>query len=166
MKFRVVLVRQIPIGRSPHGERGLKSHCCTWSGCHRPSLPSRGAWIEIGSRRASGPPPGRRSPHGERGLKSADPTLSGPRSRRSPHGERGLKSLALQRAQDHRRSLPSRGAWIEIFLPHGDLDLVIGRSPHGERGLKFRHGAQLGDDVPSLPSRGAWIEITAPGPCG
>ena len=80
------------IGRSPHGERGLKSGTVTAQPAGgEPSLPSRGAWIEI---RAAGPrswpivslpsrgawieilPPGPwpvgrpgRSPHGERGLK-------------------------------------------------------------------------------------------------
>ncbi len=33
--------------RSPHGERGLKLHCGGERGPRRPSLPARGAWIEI-----------------------------------------------------------------------------------------------------------------------
>ena len=79
------------------------------------SLPSRGAWIEI----ARDPGPvrrrGRRSPHGERGLKflikeAVDAGVAG----RSPHGERGLKSLVVDNAESVTRSLPSRGAWIEI----------------------------------------------------
>ena len=56
-----------------------------------------------------------RSPHGERGLKS-QLTEEEIRTRlsRSPHGERGLKyGCALIHAAID-RSLPSRGAWIEI----------------------------------------------------
>ena len=35
------------MGRSPHGERGLKSLSGRVRGCPVWSLPSRGAWIEI-----------------------------------------------------------------------------------------------------------------------
>ena len=55
-------------GRSPHGERGLKS----WA-LMRP-LPGCS-----------------RSPHGERGLKSRFTQPRIDKVRRSPHGERGLK---------------------------------------------------------------------------
>ena len=125
------------IGRSPHGERGLKSPpvakvlplapslpsrgawieiCIRWklllSG--RSSLPSRGAWIEIPCRRRGGIWAGRRSPHGERGLKLSLWMLFGLLAmRRSPHGERGLKSYL-----------------------DGSGDAAQRRSPHGERGLK------------------------------
>ena len=124
------------------------------------SLPSRGAWIEIWY---VGRPlrfHRRRSPHGERGLKSLMPTLLSPtRCSRSPHGERGLKLQARRQMMlrekcrsphgerglkfhghpilvHQLRSLPSRGAWIEI---HSGLTAAAG--------------------PPSLPSRGAWIEI-------
>ena len=58
------------------------------------------------------------------------------------------------------KSLPSRGAWIEI----GDAGIHavynISRSPHGERGLKFPDLGDIAHQVGgSLPSRGAWIEI-------
>ena len=56
-------------GRSPHGERGLKS------GTH------------AGHRGRK-----RRSPHGERGLKCRVGKAPVNEYRRSPHGERGLKS--------------------------------------------------------------------------
>ena len=80
-----------------------------------------------------------------------------PATCRSPHGERGLKYDSHGAAQDHRRSLSSWRAWIEIagssaFAPYkGSLsswrawieDTIkmiferrISRSPHGERGLK------------------------------
>ena len=56
---------------------------------------------------------------------------------RSPHGERGLKFRRKTIGLRLVRSLPSRGAWIEINgAPGGDL-MVYGRSPHGERGLKY-----------------------------
>ena len=34
------------------------------------------------------------------------------------------------------RSLPTRGAWIEIDTSDGYQITIDGRSPHGERGLK------------------------------
>ena len=58
--------------------------------------------------------------------------------RRSPHGERGLKSLRRKdRPGGVLRSLPSRGAWIEM-CKHRSSYVLFGWS---------------------LPSRGAWIEI-------
>ena len=62
-----------------------------------------------------------RSPSGERGLKSVrpgEPERDAPR--RSPPGERGLKELGPQSVDFRRRSLPTRGAWIEIaYSGHG-----------------------------------------------
>ena len=56
-----------------------------------------------------------RSPHGERGLKSAQvPHVDVAHVRRSPHGERGLKYLSPIVVHGAVRSLPARGAWIEI----------------------------------------------------
>ena len=52
------------------------------------------------------------------------------------------------------RSLPSRGAWIEITKMPGRPSGSAGRSPHGERGLKFGHAAQLRDDVPRRSPHG------------
>ena len=56
------------MGRSPHGERGLK-----WR-----------VRRQIGRRT-------RRSPHGERGLKYKPIAETAQHDSRSPHGERGLK---------------------------------------------------------------------------
>ena len=127
----------IAVSRSPHGERGLK-YCrrslpwSTWE-----SLPARGAWIEIREYRAcealvhSRSPHGERglksvmgarnkmrvrgrSPHGERGLKCFCTSTRILRSRRSPHGERGLKFPPKSGRRASCRSLPARGAWIEI----------------------------------------------------
>ena len=58
--------------------------------------------------------------------------------RRSPCGERGLKFAARCTIGKAQRSLPVRGAWIEI--------------QQCQRGEK---------STPSLPVRGAWIEIFA-----
>jgi len=59
------------------------------------------------------------------------------RRRRSPHGERGLKFDEAAQHVGTAWSLPSRGAWIEIFAERVLSDSMSGRSPHGERGLKF-----------------------------
>ena len=58
------------------------------------------------------------------------------RHRRSPRGERGLKFLAPLRGPLVLASLPSRGAWIEMF-----------------------YDPCLPSHEESLPSRGAWIEM-------
>ena len=55
---------------------------------------------------------------------------------RSPHGERGLKFCSVAVAADPNRSLPSRGAWIEIRRSRVKIVILL-----------------------SLPSRGAWIEM-------
>ena len=81
------------VGRSPHGERGLK---------YTPQI-THGQAL-------------RRSPHGERGLKCLVVVGGLLDIGRSPHGERGLKfqlSLGSGRAE---RSLSSWRAWIEISL--------------------------------------------------
>ncbi len=78
------------------------------------SLPVRGAWIEIPSAGKPGLRYRGRSPCGERGLKSF---LSGRvplLDCRSPCGERGLKSVDVIMEPARIRSLPVRGAWIEI----------------------------------------------------
>ena len=56
-----------------------------------------------------------RSPHGERGLKYDSATLLQQQRGRSPHGERGLKLRCLAQRFDILASLPTRGAWIEMF---------------------------------------------------
>jgi len=57
------------------------------------------------------------------------------------------------------RSLPSRGAWIEIRGQMLSSPYLSRRSPHGERGLKSGPRGFGRPDTQSLPSRGAWIEI-------
>ena len=103
----LVLNSRIYCGRSPHGERGLKSQSCLRTGACRGrsphgerglkscrvrevvnaymSLPTRGAWIEM--RSASDAPSSRprRSPHGERGLKSRHRKARAPTRAVAPH---------------------------------------------------------------------------------
>ena len=55
---------------------------------------------------------------------------------RSPHGERGLKLKKVHYQPGAIKSLPARGAWIEIQLYRKPYIRQIRRSPHGERGLK------------------------------
>ena len=168
--------------RSPHGERGLKWQSVVATAKAWMSLPTRGAWIEMPWSVANLTEILGRSPHGERGLKF---TLRGwvrLKDRRSPHGERGLKFVWKLDRFARNRSLPTRGAWIEMSAPtfsrslpasrspHGERGLKYGqqgkgvgtqpgRSPHGERGLKYRDGAGIVTLRGSLPTRGAWIEM-------
>ena len=56
-----------------------------------------------------------RSPRGERGLKFPPGLSDGPEPPgRSPRGERGLKSPQIISSDDFTKSLPSRGARVEI----------------------------------------------------
>ena len=101
------------------------------------SLPVRGAWIEMLSVVVLMLGRMCRSPCGERGLKYAQRHQAHPSAwRRSPCGERGLKYPPLCYHFSRRKSLPVRGAWIEI-----------GKA------------ARLAHQPSSLPVRGAWIEI-------
>ncbi len=59
------------------------------------------------------------------------------KSGRSLHGERGLKLNKMADKMVERASLPSRGAWIEIFEFWSIDTAIFSRSLHGERGLKF-----------------------------
>ena len=81
------------------------------------SLPSRGAWIEIKALQRGFDWQACRSPHGERGLKYDEYDGSKKYISRSPHGERGLKFRTGVALPLLHRSLPSRGAWIEIYWP-------------------------------------------------
>ena len=123
-------------GRSPYGERGLKSVSVGRKLLGRQSLSLRRAWIEIKSSSNGFQSSRRRSPYGERGLKSHDIN----------HGATQLVSLSLRRAwiemsyptprprQD--ASLSLRRAWIEICRRGRYSGPSSGRSPYGERGLK------------------------------
>ena len=80
---------------------------------------------------------------------------------RSPCGERGLKCRDCEGMRGVRdKSLPVRGAWVEILACfHADIR-QHGRSPCGERGLKLAVLAANNVIIVSLPVRGAWVEIT------
>ena len=125
-----------------------------------PSLPTRGAWIEISPvLYASCAPVGSLPTRGAWiEIRLTMPTLS-LACCRSPHGERGLKYVEFVKQIVHVRSLPTRGAWIEIVGNGTKATGLTGRSPHGERGLKYAaRDHHRGTDW-SLPTRGAWIEI-------
>ena len=104
----------------------------------QPSLPARGAWIEI------------------RGVWEGKRIFS-----RSPHGERGLKYRGMIAEKQHKASLPARGAWIEMEMAKYAGARCHSRSPHGERGLKWFILRQYEGCLASLPARGAWIEISS-----
>ena len=123
--------------RSPRGERGLKFQKFANDLEMIPSLPPRGAWIEISTAPIGLGGLGR-SPRGERGLKYIrDLFKSIKLVSRSPRGERGLKYLPV------------------VIAP----GVIRGRSPRGERGLKCLWPFGYHTIGKSLPPRGAWIEI-------
>ena len=78
-------------GRSPYGERGLKSE--EW----REQMKAAGSRSPYGERGLKSADANEvidqlcRSPYGERGLKSYEKVKELMRGRRSPYGERGLK---------------------------------------------------------------------------
>ena len=131
--------------RSPCGERGLKFHRAPPIMFMLPSLPVRGAWIEITPCRRRFPSSGRSLPVRGAWIE-INPQRGGEDEgkRRSPCGERGLKWLAISEWLEKRVSLPVRGAWIEILLQRRVLQ----------------------DKRESLPVRGAWIEIIHDRICG
>ena len=117
LKFRDHRDKHHHLRRSPHGERGLKSSNLRFKQASAlVSLPTRGAWIEIAGCNCCFGGCSGRSPHGERGLKYADARYWTCTPGRSPHGERGLKSYNAIRDEKVIRSLPTRGAWIEIRI--------------------------------------------------
>ena len=169
-----------PDGRSPYGERGLKSRLALHRPTARLSLSLRRAWIEIARANASDGPSRSlslrrawieitirpfvigwpcRSPYGERGLKFGAPA----------EPERDDASLSLRRAwieicciniiDDSFRSLSLRRAWIEIARTWEPTRRPDGRSPYGERGLKSRLALHRPTARLSLSLRRAWIEI-------
>ena len=147
-------------GRSPCGERGLKSAVrrrMLSAGGRRSPCGERGLKSTV--RAACCPPMGCRSPCGERGLKLAVRAVGClPMGCRSPCGERGLKFVWLgalnaitmslpvrgawveirfyKRNVAYTMSLPVRGAWVEIRTCAGEKSQKASRSPCGERGLK------------------------------
>ena len=124
------------------------------------SLPTRGAWIEISLKRLKTNMLACRSPHGERGLKFHQVDGHAAYHSRSPHGERGLKSSLT--AWKHRKtgSLPTRGAWIEIFYQSKSREARRTSLPTRGAWIEiFSQSKSREARRTSLPTRGAWIEI-------
>ena len=98
------------ISRSPCGERGLKSQLevCRW--IKSPSLPVRGAWIEIITAQLINEALHRRSPCGERGLKLFADCAPNAAESRSPCGERGLKCDIWHAVYDNPAVAPRAGS--------------------------------------------------------
>ena len=147
-------------GRSPCGERGLKYSKPEEPAAEGVSLPVRGAWIEMLSVVVLMLGRMCRSPCGERGLKYAQRHQAHPSAwRRSPCGERGLKYPPLCYHFSRRKSLPVRGAWIEIVR---SCRALYPRQSLPVRGawIEMRSGFSAPRfQSRSLPVRGAWIEI-------
>ena len=70
---------------------------------------------------------------------------------RSPRGERGLKYYSNGLLFRKQRSLPSRGAWIEMVMLPTLMPFANGRSPRGERGLKYPVIESRGKEVSRSP---------------
>jgi len=77
------------------------------------------------------------------------------RDSRSLRGERGLKFLSAGFKPPAGLSLPTRGAWIEIYLKYTFVFACFGRSLRGERGLKFVQPHQIETFVPVAPYAGS-----------
>ena len=104
----------------------------------QPSLPVRGAWVEIFCTAA----------------------IASAREMSLPVRGAWVEIVPPSARLPWRSSLPVRGAWVEIKCRLQSSQPGIRRSPCGERGLKFihvGHGSVLVSG--SLPVRGAWVEI-------
>ena len=101
------------------------------------SLPVRGAWVEIFTRRARLSRLQSLPVRGAWVEMACHLGVAGGKSGRSPCGERGLKSPCCSYSRPLAASLPVRGAWVEM--------------------LKVERFCALSW---SLPVRGAWVEIS------
>ena len=100
--------------RSPCGERGLKSVCPIWKQLWPSRSPCGERGLKFRKQLQSPISVFRRSPCGERGLKCSTHGNILQQRCRSPCGERGLKYPMQLDARHREKSLPVRGAWIEI----------------------------------------------------
>ena len=123
-----------------------------------PSLPARGAWIEIGFADLGGILLKSRSPHGERGLKFGTTFALAHGQPSLPARGAWIEIVGEEHPETVDRSLPPRGAWIEIVIEWIGTVLKASRSPHGERGLKSSHCADGASPQRSLHTRGMEIE--------
>ena len=69
-------------------------------------------------------------------------------------------TICARRKARKSRSLPVRGAWVEIAATVQRSSSGVRRSPCGERGLKLSVARWRSGTPPSLPVRGAWVEIS------
>ena len=102
------------VGRSPHGERGLKYHGRAVKKTPHQSLSSWRAWIEINQVYSNGRDC--RSLSSWRAWIEIIPNSLRPvlTTCRSPHGERGLKYVLVNSETLPHLSLSSWRAWIEM----------------------------------------------------
>ena len=148
------------LSRSPQGERGLKSqrlcgrdNCCVaprkgsvdWnqelvSYVHwlPPSLPARGAWIEI-----------------------LHPPFFSPFIMVAPRkGSVDWNTFKRGKSSEFQVSLPARGAWIEI-LSFAACSLAAASLPARGAWIEITVKHKPNTRQRSLPARGAWIEISS-----
>ena len=144
--------------RSPCGERGLKCRAARRCGTDYPSLPVRGAWIEINQAAGIAPQNGSLPVRGAWieivGISHERRNGAG----RSPCGERGLKFSVATIVLFLLESLPVRGAWIEIWIP-SRLRRTASSLPVRGAWIEILSGSRTSCRAMSLPVRGAWIEI-------
>ncbi len=101
------------------------------------SLPTQGAWIEIGQQ----------------------PNLHKILNRRSLHRERGLKLILMQKRIKKNESLPTQGAWIEIALWIKAGSYASESLPTQGAWIEIVKKNTVNITTWSLPTQGAWIEI-------
>ena len=92
MKYKASTAASGTIRRSPCGERGLKSLRRVGRHVIRPSLPMRGAWIEM----------------------IDDLSVGNARQKSLPMRGAWIEITLAEREKAEIASLPMRGAWIEI----------------------------------------------------
>ena len=77
---------------------------------------------------------------------------------RSPCGERGLKLQTKSANLDEYKSLPVRGAWVEIVVPT-IKPCVTPSLPVRGAWVEMSRLRSRGLGSQSLPVRGAWVEM-------
>ena len=81
-----------------------------------------------------------------------------PQPGRSPCGERGLKCVGLPALVSGPKSLPVRGAWVEIFCRVARR-LDLGSLPVRGAWVEMVTWVSTDERRMSLPVRGAWVEM-------
>ena len=135
-----------PMGRPPHGGRGLKFPSQPTGQTLRMSAPTRGPWIEIRYGEMINQIFGGRPPHGGRGLKCRLTVLSIIMIGSAPTRGPWIEILHQYGCGARNESAPTRGPWIEMIVTINQEIVETSRPPHGGRGLKLA--------VPETPIRG------------